>query len=55
MVNIADVQNDVDTYRDQVITVIGQVYIPISSKDAFNSGYIQDGSGREGPPANVSD
>jgi hypothetical protein len=55
VVNIADIQNDIDTYRNQMVTVIGQVYIPISSKGAFNNGYIQDGSGRGinlfgGPP-----
>jgi hypothetical protein len=44
--DIAEVHGDLDVLRDQVVTVVGQVYIPVGSRGGTPSGYIQDGSGR---------
>lgn len=46
VLNISEVRDDIATYRGQAVSVVGQVYIPVSSQGSPASGYIQDGSGR---------
>ncbi len=44
---IATIQNNLRTYKGQVVTIQGQVYIPSNYRGSTTySGYIQDGSGR---------
>jgi hypothetical protein len=44
--NIATIQNNLGTYSGQIVTMIGQVFIPVGSRGGTPSGYMQDGSGR---------
>jgi hypothetical protein len=44
--NIAEVQNNWNTYLGGTVTIIGEVYIPAGSRGGTPSAFIQDGSGR---------
>lgn len=44
--DIQDIQMNVASYLGQTVTVVAQVYIPVSSGELFLSGFVQDGSGR---------
>jgi hypothetical protein len=43
---IADIQNNLRQYKNQSVTIQGQIYIPSNYRGTTTSGYIQDGSGR---------
>jgi hypothetical protein len=46
VVDIREVQENFASYVDGMVTVIGEVFIPVGSRGGTPSGYIQDGSGR---------
>lgn len=46
VLGIADIQADPTAFQDQTVTVIGQVFMPVTVQGSQISGYLQDGTGR---------